>query len=256
MFPDQILVTQSAPSLTDRDTPALRKPFGLFARLLYGGTLLLGTLAALLIALFIGSTGLDREAVPGAVQEFTQWLTRSASDTPDDSGNGAEEAPPVLGQRLQAAAGYVARRYRVAESAVTPILRTVDASAREAGIDPLLVIAVIGVESGFNPLSESSMGARGLMQVIGKYHPEKIDLAADPDGLLDPHTNVRVGVQVLRQYLQRNRRVESALQIYAGAADDAELGYSRKVIAERKRLEDAILRATPRTAELKKATAT
>ena len=51
-------------------------------------------------------------------------------------------------------------------------------AAREVGLDPLLVLAVISVESRFNPIAESVMGAKGLMQIIPKYHRGEAGRAA------------------------------------------------------------------------------
>jgi hypothetical protein len=143
----------------------------------------------------------------------------------------------TLDAPMRAVVDYVARRYRVSAAAVEPLVRAAQVSARSAGIDPLLVIAVIGVESSFNPLSESVVGAQGLMQVIGKFHPEKVNTQTDRMALLDPVTNIQVGVMVLRESIRRAGSVEAGLQQYNGAADDPDLYYAHKVLAERQRLE-------------------
>jgi len=140
---------------------------------------------------------------------------------------------------MRAVVDYVSHRYHVAPAAVEPLLRTAKSAAVSAGLDPLLVIAVIGVESRFNPLSESVVGAQGLMQVIGRYHPEKVDTSGDHNALLDPVTNIQVGVRVLREYIRSAGSVEAGLQLYNGAADDPDLDYAHKVLAEKQRLEMA-----------------
>ncbi len=235
-----------SPSADETALPSALSRLARFCmRTLHGSTLLLGIASALLIA----GALLHTDDAVSKLQELSLRLQPVAAES-EETVTPGEDALAPQGVRLQAAIDYVARRYRVAAPAVSPILRTVESSAREAGLDPLLIVAVIGIESGFNPLSESAMGARGLMQVIGRYHPEKVDLAADPEALLDPHTNVRVGVQVLREYIRRGKRLENALQAYAGAADDADMAYARRVIAEKTRLEEYVRRATAtRTAE-------
>lgn len=151
-----------------------------------------------------------------------------------------EVDPAPLDQPMEAAADFIARRYRVAKPAIADIVRTAETSARTAGLDPLLVLAVIGIESRYNPLSESVVGAQGLMQIIGKYHTDKFAPTPDGQALLDPEINVRVGVSIIKEYLQRTGNLDSALQMYAGAADDSEFGYSGKVMAEKRRLEVAV----------------
>ena len=109
----------------------------------------------------------------------------------------------------------------------------------------MLVLAVIGVESGYNPYSESVYGAQGLMQVIGKYHPEKFTQTSNAQALLDPATNIRVGAEIIKEYQRRTGSLDAALQMYVGAADDGEFVYANKVLAERNRLEQASQRGKP-----------
>jgi soluble lytic murein transglycosylase-like protein len=104
-------------------------------------------------------------------------------------------------------------------------------------VDPVLVLAVMAIESRYNPVAESVMGARGLMQVIPKFHLEKLSSRGGEQALLDPEVNILVGTQILREYYRRLGDLESSLQMYAGALDDPASQYSAKVLAERARLE-------------------
>jgi soluble lytic murein transglycosylase-like protein len=104
-------------------------------------------------------------------------------------------------------------------------------------VDPLLVLAVISVESRFNPVAESTVGAKGLMQVIPKYHLEKLSDHGGEQALLDPNVNIMVGTQILREYQRRLGDTEAALQMYAGAFDEPSPAYANKVLAEKARLE-------------------
>ena len=158
--------------------------------------------------------------------------------------DGLADAGPLDAQ-MRSVVEYIAHRYRVSAAAIEPLVRTAQSSAQAAGIDPLLVIAVIGVESSFNPLSESVVGAQGLMQVVGKFHPEKVNVENDHMALLDPITNIQVGVMVLRESIRRAGSVEAGLQQYNGAADDPDLYYAHKVLAELQRLEFAAHRGRP-----------
>jgi soluble lytic murein transglycosylase-like protein len=125
---------------------------------------------------------------------------------------------------------------------------TAQQAARE--LDPLLIIAVIGIESGFNPFAQSVMGAQGLMQVIPRFHRDKLPPETPPTAFLDPVSNVRVGAQVLHEAIRRQGGLIEGLQYYAGAADDPERGYAARVIAEKQRLELAVRLRKPNTTTL------
>ncbi|MBS4016882.1 MAG: transglycosylase SLT domain-containing protein [Dechloromonas sp.] len=141
---------------------------------------------------------------------------------------------------MQQALHYVARRYRVSNEVLVPIFLTAQDSARELGLDPLLIIAVIGVESGFNPFSQSVVGAQGLMQVMPRFHTDKLPEDAGELPFFDPVTNVQVGARILRESIARNGGLVPGLQQFGGAINDPERRYSTKVMAERQRLEQAI----------------
>ncbi len=150
------------------------------------------------------------------------------------------DAAQSLEPRLQAALGYVSRRYKVSTEAVEPIFATAQHVGRELHIDPLLIIAVIGVESGFNPFSQSGFGAQGLMQVVPRFHQDK--LPGEGASFLDPVTNVQVGARVLEESIRRYGGLEQGLQQFGGALGDAGRRYASKVLAERQRLELAVQR--------------
>ena len=133
---------------------------------------------------------------------------------------------------------WVSRRYRVSAVALEPVLSAAEFAGRSEGIDPLLIVAVMAVESRFNPFAESHMGAQGLMQVIPRFHMEKISLAGgdDADDLFDPAINIHVGAKVLREGLLRYGSLNVALQYYAGALNDPKAGYAQKVLTVRQQL--------------------
>lgn len=138
---------------------------------------------------------------------------------------------------------YIATRYRVADEVVSDIVDVAFRAAETQALDPLVVLAVVATESGYNPIAESTVGAKGLMQIIAKFHPEKLASHGGEDALFEPEVNIRVGAQILREYLRRYGDLEVALQVYAGALDDADARYARKVLAERERLQQALERS-------------
>ncbi len=148
---------------------------------------------------------------------------------------GVPEAKP----QFSAVLGYLKRRYRVSPDAVRPIVEAAELIGKERRIDPLLILAIIGIESGFNPFAESSLGARGLMQVIPRFHMDKFPAGLGSRHLFDPAVNIRVGVGVLEEAIKRRGGLVPGLQQYAGSSDP-EGGYANKVLAEKARMEKAV----------------
>lgn len=146
------------------------------------------------------------------------------------------EADTELSPELERVRSYVARRYRVSQTALLGPLARAEQSAEELGLDPLLIVAVMAIESSFNPLAESTMGAQGLMQVIPRFHQDKIGPDATPESLFDPVTNVRVGALVIQEGLRRYGSLQSALQYYGGALRDENARYAKKVLSMQARL--------------------
>lgn len=146
-------------------------------------------------------------------------------------------AQGALDEEQQAIANFIARRYRVSERAVAGFVATAYRAGEQHEVDPLLILAVMAVESRYNPVARSVVGAKGLMQVMAKWHPEKLDDHGGEDALLEPEVNILVGTQILREYLRRFGDVEPALQMYVGAFDEPTARYTNKVLAEKARLE-------------------
>jgi len=141
----------------------------------------------------------------------------------------ADPAEPILVK-------YLSRRFLVATAATERMVGAAFRAAREVGLDPLLVLAVISVESRFNPIAESDMGAKGLMQIIPKYHPVKLAAAGGEAAVWDPDANIAVGARILQEYVYRTGTLEAGLQFYNGAFGDSSAQYAQKVLAERSRL--------------------
>ena len=212
----------------------------------------------LLSALIIGAPPLlfglaNTLGIAPAVGIYTHAKPISPAEslaTPSAEEGKAPSAPPTaliptseaLTPQLHAALEHIARRYRVSPEALRPIFYAVQLTGKERNVDPLLLVAIIGIESGFNPFSESAMGAIGLMQVVPRFHQDKLPAGAENSHFLDPVTNVRVGTHVLQESIRRSGGLIPGLQQFGGAIDDQELTYSNKVLAEKERIEQAVRR--------------
>lgn len=200
-------------------------------------------LAIMIAGLFLALVSFNTFAGKTLVTE----LLKAEFKVPDEATDASrldEPADPVeaLSQPMRGALDYVTRRYRVSQEALLPIFEAAQITGRQRGLDPLLIIAIIGIESGFNPLAESAMGAQGLMQVIPRFHKDKLPEGAGDSPFLDPVINVQVGVQVLQESIRRRGGLIAGLQQYAGSSDTAG-AYASKVLAEKRRLEQMSQRA-------------
>ena len=134
---------------------------------------------------------------------------------------------------------YLSRRFLIADAAAEQMVDAAYRAARDVGLDPYLVLAVIAIESRFNPIAESVMGAKGLMQIIPKYHERLLLAHGGEAALLDPAANIAVGARILQEYVYRAGTLEAGLQYYNGALSDANAQYASRVMAERERLLEA-----------------
>jgi len=206
---------------------------------LHNGLALLGAIAA--IALLMGA----RPVVDHSVQ---------AGATPTAFGTIRHEgislyapAAEVEKPQYRALAVYLSRRYKVAQDATEQLVGAAHEAGSRLGIDPLVILAVMAVESRFNPIAESVMGAKGLMQVIPKFHQDKLEEHGGADSVFEPMTNILVGTRILKDAMRRGGGLMPGLQLYAGAFADDGQQYAQKVMAEKERMQQMLRRAQPQT---------
>ena len=156
------------------------------------------------------------------------------------------EAPPE-NSRHRALSEFLSKRYRVSQAVTLDLVSIAHAAGQQMGLDPLLIIAVMAVESRFNPIAESVMGAKGLMQVIPKYHVEKFrEFGGEKYAVFDPETNILVGAQILKEYMSRTGTLNGALQLYVGSSSEEDDPYIGKVMNEKLRLQEVLRKPPPR----------
>ncbi len=145
--------------------------------------------------------------------------------------------PKDLPKQQAAVAYWLSKKYRVAPEPVSALVAEAYEIGEKTNLDPTLILAVMAVESGFNPFAQSPVGAQGLMQVMTGIHSDKYESFGGKLAAFDPVTNLRVGVKVLQECIQRAGSLNAGLKFYVGAAnlgDDG--GYADKVLAEHGRL--------------------
>lgn len=203
-----------------------------------GSTLVLGAcvVALMLILMDHGGNGRFRPAEAEVLPTIPAAITANPDRQPvtDTAQMQAEEA------RYRALSRFVSRRYLVSQDAAFDLVTHAHSVGRQLQLDPLLIIAVIAIESRFNPIAESPAGAKGLMQIIPKFHGDKLKVFGGEEAVFEPEANIHVGARILKEYLRRTGNLGIALQMYAGALDDERDRYTRKVLDERYRLQQVV----------------
>ncbi|MFG6487722.1 transglycosylase SLT domain-containing protein [Roseateles sp. BYS78W] len=159
--------------------------------------------------------------------------TLLAAAEPDAIARATATDPKELSRQQAAVALWLARRYSVAPEPISRLVQEAWAVGNRAKVEPTLILAVMAIESRFNPFAQSNVGAQGLMQVMTRVHDDKYEAFGGTLAAFDPVTNLRVGVQVLKECIQRAGSLEEGLRYYVGAANLAEdSGYANRVLAE------------------------
>lgn len=140
-------------------------------------------------------------------------------------------------QNQRAVADFFEKKYRLDRAKIEEYVSNTVLIAKEVNIDPVLLLAVISVESNFNPLSKSHAGAEGLMQVMTSIHQDKYALYGGVSEAVKPEVNIRIGAYILKYLIATSGSLRNGLKYYVGAANaENDGGYADKVMAERNRL--------------------
>lgn len=188
----------------------------------------------------------ERQVVPTGMEDIAEAdvdaVDRATASNPKD-----------LPKQQAAVAYWLSKKYHVAAEPVSALVAEAYDIGSRVKLDPTLILAVMAIESGFNPFAQSSVGAQGLMQVMTQVHTQKYDVFGGKLAAFDPLTNLRVGVKVLQECIARAGSVEGGLRFYVGAANiEDDGGYASKVMAEHARLQQvAAGRAAPAAPQLR-----
>ncbi|WP_114637248.1 lytic transglycosylase domain-containing protein [Polynucleobacter necessarius] len=140
-------------------------------------------------------------------------------------------------QNQRAVADFYEKKYNLDRAKIEEYVSKTILIAKEVNIDPVLLLAVIAIESNFNPNTKSHAGAEGLMQVMTSVHKDKYAIFGGTTEATKPEVNIRVGAYILKYLIATAGSLRNGLKYYVGAANaDDDGGYSDKVMAERNRL--------------------
>lgn len=186
--------------------------------------------------------------------QLMAWLQARQIDTmgmeieADATDRATATNPKNLPKPQAALAYWLSKKYRVAPEPVSALVAEAFEVSKRARLEPTLILAVMAIESGFNPFAQSPVGAQGLMQVMTSVHTDKYESFGGKLAAFDPVTNLRVGVKVLQDCIARAGSLEGGLKQYVGASSGDDGGYANKVLQENQRLQQVIAgRVVPTT---------
>lgn len=221
---------------------------GAFLNFTYGAVLAAGLMAFAsiatdyqprdtVVATTFSAAAADDAANTGLMVKVRQAVKLAAAPRHQPAVTASRSAEDDLSDEMARVRDWIARRYRVSSDGLEPALAAAEEAGRSRGFDPLLIVAIMAVESSFNPKAVSHVGAQGLMQVMPRYHQDKMGARrGKKNALFDPEFNVHVGTQVLEEGLNRYGSLQKALQYYNGSLKDRSLRYTRKVMKLKRQL--------------------
>jgi Transglycosylase SLT domain len=211
---------------------------GVYA-LTHRGLALLGLTLAIVTALAL----LRPDVREDAEQKLLGWLLERQSSEVTLLTEAADRVtaanPRDLPREQARLAEWISKKYRVAAEPVGALVAEAFVQGRRIQLDPTLILAVMAVESGFNPYAQSAMGAQGLMQVLTRIHTHRYEDFGGRLAAFDPISNLRVGVQVLKDCIRIQGSVEGGLRMYLGGGADGGTGYISKVLGLQQRMRSA-----------------
>lgn len=233
---------------------ALADAYRGFYDITHNSLALLGTVLAVAVVVL----GFRADLRASAEEQLLGWLLQRQEAAATEL---VVEAEPTAVDRVTAAdlsalpeqqakvTQWLSRKYRVAPEPLAALVTEAYAVGEKARLDPTLILAVMAVESRFNPFAQSPVGAQGLMQVLTKVHTDKYEDFGGHLAAFDPVSNLRVGAQVLQDAIRRAGSVEGGLRLYVGAVTTDGGWYIDRVLAEHARIQGVALgRPVPRSA--------
>ena len=103
------------------------------------------------------------------------------------------------------------------------IVKTVYSHAYSKSLNPILLVAIIKAESGFRRAAISKEGAVGLMQVLPRFHRDKLN-SRDPTNV---NVSIEVGSQILVDCMDKHKQdITKSLNCYSGGGGN---NYAKRI---------------------------
>lgn len=184
------------------------------------------------------------ELQTSASEALFGWLQIRQSDTPEmpAARNAAARSTAASLKNLTAeqlaVTRWLSRKYRVSTEPLSAMVAEAWATGERSQLPPTLILAIMAIESRFNPFASGSQGNVGLMQIEPQAHAETLGQFGGPLSAFDPLTNLRVGVRHLQGLMQQTDTLEEALFLYGTSSGQLmESQYVERVLAEQQLLD-------------------
>lgn len=185
---------------------------------------------------------MDRqEALAAASDDGTDPMALAFEPEPTAADRVTVALPHELPKQQAAVAMWLSRKYRVAPEPLGALVAEAFEIGERTKLDPTLLLAIMAIESRFNPFAQSPVGAQGLMQVLTRVHTDKYENFGGKLAAFDPLTNLRVGAKVLQECIKRAGSIEGGLRLYVGAVTTDGNWYVDRVMAEHLRIQSVAL---------------
>ena len=144
-------------------------------------------------------------------------------------------------QERKVVSQYLVDKYRITPHESLSYINEALQVAKEVNLDPTLLLAVMAIESSFDPYAQSKAGAQGLMQVLTNVHQDKFEPFGGKSAAFIPEANIRVGALILKACIAKAGSLEAGLRSYLGSPNAAsgESSYTGRVLSEREQLRNA-----------------
>jgi hypothetical protein len=204
---------------------------------------LIGLVVVAILLTFMARPGLQMNVN----DRLMSWLEmRQAGSLESPSPNDANYRATAtslkgLSKEQLAVTYWLSRRYRVSPEPLAALVTEAWSVGERSQIPPSLILAIMAIESKFNPFTAGTQGAMGLMQIDPTAHVAALAPFGGRLAVFDPLTNLRVGTRHLQDLILQSETMHEALRQYATSSGQSEEGlYVERVLNEQKLLEKLI----------------
>ena len=188
-----------------------------------------------MVGLVLLAVVLTFAARPSLQTTASEWLMGWLNSRQDE--NQALALEELLPEQARVTR-WLSRKYKIAPQPLGSLVAEAWQVGQLSQLPPTLILAVMAVESGFNPFAKGTQGAMGLMQIEPSAHEDTLSQFGGKLAAFDPLTNLRLGARQLQASIQQGGSIEEGLRQYgllSGQANDS--AYVERVMSEHKQLE-------------------
>jgi len=188
-----------------------------------------------LVGLTVLAVVLTFAARPSLQTSASEWLMGWLTSRQDEPL--AQTVQELLPEQAKVT-HWLSRKYKVAPQPLSTLVAEAWQLGQLSQLPPTLILAVMAVESGFNPFAKGTQGAMGLMQIEPTAHEDALSQFGGRLAAFDPVTNMRLGARLLQADIQQGGSVEEGLRQYSQSSGQANNTlYVERVMAEQKQLD-------------------